>query len=81
MHLGFILVYSTQRRASLSVLTNLLPKLPDIIPKMIVAMGTSDLASSKLVEEGEEIARKHDAMFYRNVATELPSEWNLLSQP
>jgi len=74
VHLGFILVYSAQRRASLAVLADLLPKLPDVIPKMIVAMGSSDLASSKLVGEGEDLARINDAMFYKNVGPELQSK-------
>ena len=72
VHLGFILVYSAQRAASLSVLKELLPKLPDV-PKMLVAVAGSDLKSSKLVEEGEELAKKQDIAIFRNITPELPS--------
>ena len=66
-------MYSTQRPASLAVLDYLLPKLPNI-PKVIVAMVTSNSHNKDLLEKGQELARKWDASFISNTDKELPSE-------
>lgn len=71
--LGVILVYSTERRASLSVLKYLLPKLPKV-PLMIIAMTTAESHNEELLKEGEELAQEKEAMFLVNTAPELPSK-------
>lgn len=65
VRLGYILVYSTERLASLSVLKYLLPKLPQI-PKLLVAMTSAKSHDRKLLEEGQELASKWDAEFTSN---------------
>lgn len=70
IHLGFILVYSTQRLASLSVLKYLLPKLPSI-PKLIVAMTTNKSHDKKCLEEGQQFASQWGAMLVSNSEDEL----------
>lgn len=73
IHLGFILVYSTQRPGSLSVLKYLLPKLPNI-PKLIVAMTTAKSHDRNLLEAGQELAKKWEAMLVSNTGQELSSK-------
>ena len=60
--LGYVLVYSTQRAASLSVLKALLPTLPSL-PKLVVAMASEGSHDKQLLEEGRVLADNWKAMF------------------
>ena len=72
--LGIILVYSTERRASLAVMKSLLSKLPALLPKMIVAMATNKSHDKTLLEEGRSLAEGFNATFVCNNNESLPSE-------
>ena len=73
LRLGIILVYSTQRSASIAVMKSLLNKLPNL-PKLIIAMATSGSHDNKLLEEGRSLAESLNAMFICSNEETLPSE-------
>lgn len=73
VRLGIILVYSTQRPASLAVTKALLAKLPNL-PKLIVAMALDGSHDNRLLEEGQSLANESNAMFVYNNGEALPSK-------
>ena len=76
VRLGIMLVYSTERHASLAVMKSLLSKLPSL-PKLIVAMAAGGTHSNKLLEEGRELANSYNATFVCNNGATLPCECTL----
>ncbi len=69
-----MVVYSTQRPASFSVLKHLIPKLPSSTPKLIVAMITTKSDDQKWLVEGQELASKWEkTLFVSNDGEDLPS--------
>ena len=74
VRLGIILVYSTQRPASLAVAKALLPKLPNL-PKLIIAMAMDESHDNKLLEEGQSLADESNAVFVYNNGKALPSNY------
>ena len=74
VRLGIILVYSTERHASLAVMKSLLSKLPALLPKLVVAMATNGSHDNKLLEEGRELANGANALFSYNNGEDLQSE-------
>ena len=73
VRLGIVLVYSTQRPASLAVTKALLAKLPNL-PKLIVAMALDGSHDNRLLEEGQSLANESNAMFVYNNGEALPSK-------
>ena len=71
--LGFILVYSTLRPASLACIKFLMTKLPNI-PKMIIAMASDLSHDNHMIEEGRELAEKSDSMFISTADPEWTSK-------
>lgn len=72
--LGFVLVYSTARPASLAVTKFLLSKLRPPIPKMIVAMVTQGSHDSHMIEKGREFAESCGAVFLATDDSDWTSE-------
>ena len=73
VRLGIILIYSTERHASLAVMKSLLSKLPNL-PKLIVAMAAGGTHDKERLEEGRELANSYNAMFVGNNEETLPCE-------
>ena len=74
VRLGIVLVYSTQRPASLAVTKALLAKLPNL-PKLIIAMAMDGSHNNNnLLEEGRSLANESNTMFVYNNGEALPSK-------